>query len=126
MKAISIQQPDAWLIVQGYKDVENRIRATGKRGFVAVHASSKRMTRDDWRWLRELCADNGLQVPAESEIQYGGVIGAMEIVDCVTQHPSSWFDGPFGYVIGRTIPCEFLPCAGKLGWFDVSVEVVEE
>lgn len=126
MQAISIRQPEAWLIIKGYKDIENRSRATSKRGFVAVHAASKRMTQDDWDWLRDLCADNGLQAPSESDIYYGGVIGAMEIVDCVREHESSWFDGPYGYVIDRTIPCEFLPCKGALGWFGVDVAVVEE
>ncbi len=125
MQAISIRQPEAWLITQGYKDIENRSKATHKRGLVAVHASSKRMTREDWDWLRELCADNGLAVPAESEIHYGGVVGVVEIVDCVTEHNSSWFDGPYGYVLGGYAATEFLPCPGKLGWFEVDVKVIE-
>jgi hypothetical protein len=32
LKAISIRQPWAWLIVNGYKDVENRIWAANVRG----------------------------------------------------------------------------------------------
>ena len=124
MKAISIRQPEAWLIVQGYKDIENRSKPTNKRGLVAVHASSKRMTRDDWDWLRDLCADNSIEVPNESAIRYGGVVGVMEIVDCVTEHDSTWFDGPYGYVLGGYLATDFLPCPGKLGWFDVDVEIV--
>lgn len=127
MQAISIRQPEAWLILQGYKDIENRSQRTHKRGYVAIHAAAKRMTRDDWNWLRGLCEDNGAPIPDESAILYGGVIGVMEITDCVTSHPSPWFeDGAFGYVIGDTAPCEFLPCKGKLGWFDVDIEMVRE
>ncbi len=125
MKAISIRQPEAWLIIQGYKDIENRTWATTRRGWVAVHAASKRMTRDDWEWLRGLCDDNDVTAPTEDEILYGGVIGVVEIVDCVTQHDSPWFEGGFGFVLDNPTPCEFLPCKGKLGWFDVDLEVEE-
>ncbi|WP_229215634.1 ASCH domain-containing protein [Duganella sp. CY15W] len=39
MKALSIRQPWAWLIVNGYKDIENRSWSTNVRGKVLVHAS---------------------------------------------------------------------------------------
>ncbi|HDU8694716.1 TPA: ASCH domain-containing protein, partial [Morganella morganii subsp. morganii] len=39
MKAISIRQPWAWLIVNGHKDIENRSWRTKYRGQVLVHAS---------------------------------------------------------------------------------------
>ena len=129
MQAISIRQPEAWLIVNGHKDIENRSVRTRKRGYVAVHASAKRMTREDWKWLRETCALNDTPAPSESEILYGGVIGVVEITDCVTDHPSPWFEGDYGYVLANPIPFtaeEFLPCKGKLGWFPVDVEMVEE
>jgi hypothetical protein len=38
LKAISIRQPWAWLIVNGYKDIENRIWAAKLRGPVLIHA----------------------------------------------------------------------------------------
>lgn len=38
MKALSILQPWAWLIVEGYKDVENRTWKTGFRGKFLIHA----------------------------------------------------------------------------------------
>lgn len=129
MDAISVRQPEAWLIVNGCKGIENRNIRTHKRGYVAIHAATKRMTRDDWDWLRGLCEDNGVLAPDESEILYGGVIGAVRIVDCVEDHPSPWFEGPFGYVLADPIPFtaeEFLPWKGKLGWFDVPVDIVEE
>ena len=39
MKAISIRQPWAWLIVNGYKDVENRTWYTSHRGPLLICAS---------------------------------------------------------------------------------------
>ena len=115
--------------MKGYKDIENRSIRTSKRGRVAIHASGKRMTREDWEWLRGLCEDNGATAPDESEILYGGVIGTVEITDCVTDHPSPWFEGPYGYVLANPIefvPEDFLPWKGKLGWFDVPIDIVEE
>ena len=37
MKAISIRQPWAWLIVQGYKDIKNRTWAAKYRGPILIH-----------------------------------------------------------------------------------------
>lgn len=42
MKALSIQQPWAWLIVNGYKDVENRDWNTKFRGRFYVHGMQMR------------------------------------------------------------------------------------
>ena len=39
MKALSIKQPWAWLIVNGFKDVENRTWRTKYRGPLLIHAS---------------------------------------------------------------------------------------
>ena len=41
VKALSIQQPWAWLIVNGHKDIENRDWRTNFRGPVAIHAGKK-------------------------------------------------------------------------------------
>lgn len=54
MKALSIRQPWAWLIVNGFKDIENRSWDTKYRGLVLIHAS-KGMTKDQYRACREIC-----------------------------------------------------------------------
>ncbi len=41
MKALSIMQPWAWLIVNGHKDIENRNWPTRFRGPVYIHAGKK-------------------------------------------------------------------------------------
>jgi hypothetical protein len=38
VKALSIRQPWAWLIVTGYKDIENRSWRTNYRGPLLIHA----------------------------------------------------------------------------------------
>jgi hypothetical protein len=39
MRALSVRQPYAWLIVAGLKDVENRSRRLRHRGPLLIHAS---------------------------------------------------------------------------------------
>ncbi|WP_245839042.1 ASCH domain-containing protein [Yersinia kristensenii] len=47
MKALSIRQPWAWLIVNGYKDIENRTWNTKCRGPVLIHASTAKPAGGD-------------------------------------------------------------------------------
>jgi hypothetical protein len=51
MSALTIRQPYAWLIVNGYKDIENRswkpsAARIGQRFW--VHASRRRLTKADY------------------------------------------------------------------------------
>ncbi|MBB3041198.1 hypothetical protein [Nocardioides soli] len=41
MKALTVQQPWAWAIVHGGKDVENRTQAWSYRGLLAIHAGAR-------------------------------------------------------------------------------------
>lgn len=41
MKALTVQQPWAWAIVHGGKDIENRTQAWSYRGLLAVHAGNR-------------------------------------------------------------------------------------
>jgi len=46
-----------------------------------------------------------------------GLWAQMQIVDCVTTCDSSWFFGPYGFLVlnGKALP--FRPCKGALGFF---------
>ena len=117
MKALSIRQPWAWLIIHGGKDIENRSRRTHKRGRILVHAAQG-MTRDEYIAGDVMAAENGITLPAFDELQRGGIIGSVEIVDCVQEHDSDWFFGPFGYVVRDPHPLPFQPCRGHLSFFE--------
>lgn len=124
MKAISIRQPWAWLIVNGHKDIENRTWRTHHRGPLLIHAS-KGMSRADYaegKRVAELASaitGKTIQLPAAHELQRGGVVGVASVVDCTDRHPSPWFFGDFGFVLTDAKPLPFQPCAGKLGFFEV-------
>lgn len=120
MKALSIKQPWAWLILNAGKDIENRTWRTNFRGRALIHAS-KGMTANDWRdGLEMLWIKPGVihAFPGPDFLERGGIIGSVEIVDCVTESASPWFTGPFGWVLQNPMPLCFSPCKGSLGFFN--------
>lgn len=118
-KALSIRQPWAWLIVNGHKDIENRCWKTHFRGKIYVHASMG-MTADEYAFADVLAEELGIELPAYAELKRGGIVGTVEIVDCVDQDASPWFFGEFGFVLKNAKPLPFHPLKGKLGFFKVS------
>lgn len=129
MKAISIRQPWATLIVLFGKDIENRCWATRFRGPVLIHAA-KGMTYDEWEdaidfarpMLRQLPEDQitlAEQALRRIALPRGGIIGSAVITDCVTQHASPWFMGEHGFVLAEVKPLPFRPFKGALGFFEV-------
>jgi ASCH domain len=91
MKALSIKQPWAQLIIMGAKDVENRNRRTNFRGRFAVHVSLKRANYDD---VDIDAIPRGLREPVkwawEHNASVGRVIGTVELVDCIRDSNSIW------------------------------------
>jgi hypothetical protein len=118
MKALSIRQPWAWLIVNGHKDIENRSWLTHYRGPLLVHAS-KGMTRDEYIFAGTIAHQSGVKIPPFEKLERGGIVGRVDVVDCVDQDPSPWFFGEFGFVLKNAKPLPFRPFTGKLGFFEV-------
>ncbi len=52
IKALSIKQPWAWAIVNGYKTIENRTWKTKFRGAFLIHAS-KQFDKKGYEWIKE-------------------------------------------------------------------------
>jgi hypothetical protein len=112
LKILSIRQPWADLIVRGAKDIENRSWPTKYRGPILVHASLK--------LDREACNEYGLH---PSTFLTGGVVGIAEITNCVLEHHSRWFKGPYGFVLRNPRPLEFLEWPGALGLCDAPLQL---
>jgi hypothetical protein len=114
--AITIRQPWAYAIFHG-KDIENRTRATKKRGRVAIHAATG-MRWEEYQEARDFCARCGLYIPPPTGLVRGYVIGTIEIAECVTESDSPWFTGPYGYVLRNPelfgVP---VPTLGMLGFW---------
>lgn len=117
MKALSILQPWAWLIVHGYKDIENRNWKTAFRGRILIHAGKRwgREQKDDLEWIRQ----NFPTIPLPDSFELGGIVGAATVTDCVDQSSSRWFFGEYGFVLAEPATCGFVPWRGQLGFFDI-------
>lgn len=121
MIALSIRQPWAWHILNSGKDIENRDWPTRFRGRVLIHAS-KGMTRAEYEDGQDpLWAHAGptIELPPIERLERGGIVGSVEIVDCVMASDSPWFCGRFGFVLRDPQPLPFVPWKGRLGFFDV-------
>ncbi len=124
--ALSVKQPWALLIVAGYKNVENRSWPTRFRGRIYIHASSSRgdMGPEIADWIiRRL---DGKQVETFKHIMrrpvFGAIIGEVDIVDCVQNHPSKWaIRGQYQWVLANPVRYEKpIECRGALGLFKPS------
>lgn len=127
--ALSIRQPWAWLIVNGFKDIENRTWPTAYRGPLLIHAG-KVLRPEDYEAAMlfiEALVNPALvhQVPDMDELPLGGFVGVANLVDCVRQSDSPWFTGSdtddgHGFVLAGARPMAFEPWKGRLGFFNVN------
>jgi len=124
MKALSIRQPWAWLIVNGHKDIENRDWWTRFRGPVLIHAS-KGMTRDEYEDCQFLADGLGIELPEFGSLERGGIVGRAVITGCVKNSDSPWFFGRYGFVIADAEPLTFQSLKGALGFFDVPDDAID-
>lgn len=137
MKAYTVYQPYAFATVAGVKHYETRPRRTNIRGRVAVHAAKL----DAWRTG---ILENGTMPQIEkilSEIQgtgnraarleYGAVIGTVEIVDCVSVEEivnaltererllGDFSPGRFAWVLQNPVMFDTpIPARGQQGWWN--------
>ena len=134
MLALSIRQPWASLILKAGKDIENRTWPTKVRGRILIHAA-KGMTRDEHDHAIAFAVAAIETDPrnagkpknttlgalgfAFDALPRGGIIGSVEIVDCVSDSASPWFMGRYGFVLRDPKPLSFTPWRGKLSFFDV-------
>jgi len=117
-KCLSVRQPWAWLIVNGWKNVENRTWHTEYRGPILIHAG-KTFDRGGYDWVKRNASfvDN---LPGLSDFEIGCIVGCVRLCAMVSTYPSVWFEGPCGWLLD--MPQAYLvpvPYSGKLGLFEV-------
>lgn len=116
MKVIVIRQPWAWLIVNGHKDIENRSWATRYRGPLLIQASASLPAKRELEEFRKFAHRRGVVLP--SEFATSGIIGMVQLDECVTRSRSKWFEGPIGWILSKPQKLPFIPLKGRLGLFD--------
>lgn len=116
LRALSVRQPWAHAIVHFGKDVENRTRRFGHRGWTLIHAS-RHMTQEEWDRAGDWMAERNLpadSLPFPVEMKRGGIVGVARIVDSVSCSSSPWWMGPFGLVVDQVRPLPFVECRGTV------------
>jgi len=131
MKALTICQPYAELILRGSKPVENRVWQTNYRGPLLIHAGKSR----DWM----INAEFGIPI---REMAFGAIVGVADVTHCLSfaylmsptcddalryLRDSIHTSGPFCFVLKN--PRRFakpIPYRGAQGLFDIPDYVVQE
>lgn len=126
MKTLSVRQPWAWLIIMGYKTVENRTWQTGHRGPLLICASKTLdVSRPDWPKMVARFRREGIALPRYDELLTGGIIGKVDLVD-VTLQPTEkndllWHDPDFyAWILRNPSPLPYLAVEGRLHLFEVA------
>lgn len=124
LKAISIRQPWASLIIQGFKDIENRINKNpflNYRGTLYIHApKTVDHDNDTLNFIFDRIGFDAFEKFFDGRMPCGGIIGRVNFVDLVEYSDSPWFCGPYGLVLKDPEPLSFLPCKGQLGLWNFS------
>jgi len=104
MKVISIIEPWASLIKEKVKYIETRSWQTKYRGELYIHASKKKLTKNNWIDCKEEIA-----LLKDTYFKYGCIIAKCKLVDCkimtkelikeVSENPMEYLCGE--YKVGR-------------------------
>ena len=121
MKALSLKQPYAELVVSGKKKIELRNWSTKFRGEFLVHASKM----PDVEAMKRFGFNN---------LPLGGIVGKADLVDVKRYeneenhnndrflHLASGSFGNNGFILENPARLNFTPLNGKLNFFEVNIK----
>jgi len=125
MKALSINQPWAWLIVNGHKTVENRDWDTKYRGEFLIHAG-KKFDEDAYWYIEDKFPEIELPPQEQFSKMMGGIVGKARLINTIhdrdrhllSAKDKPWFFGSYGFILDDAEPMDLKPCKGALGFFE--------
>ena len=130
IKALSLKQPFAWLIANGYLLVDDRKWGTQYRGPILIHAS-KGLYEEYYDYLKK---NTDIPLPTKDKLEYGGIVGIAKLVLCcqpgnlpkgIDREQRVHFGGVhqeyFGFLFEEARPLPLIPCRGKLGIFELNI-----
>lgn len=134
-RALSLHQPWAWLVVHGWKDLENRVWGTSYRGRFLIHAA-KTLLAGEYEhavlFAREV--DPSIVIPPPAELERGGIVGVASLVDVIPPCIPFGYQGPeacrcgerwhmgeqYGFRLTDVEALPFRPARGLQRWFCVA------
>lgn len=98
IKAISLWQPWAELIVRGEKVYETRHWATWHRGPILIHAAKKNdaETRHDLEQVNKILRMEDKQIITPATLRFGEAVAIADLVDCVRTEDVPYEEQIFG------------------------------
>ena len=138
MRALTLRQPWAWMVVFGGKRIENRVWNTHLRGEFLIHAGLG-MTLQEYNNAMDFAFGVFMDertfylpdsetpfgqcqtpFPAFNDLQRGGIIGKATLVDVLPRLPMGnrgwnhdWrMEGQYGYVLKDVQALPFQKCSG--------------
>lgn len=135
-RALSVRQPWAWLIVNGFKPFENRDWSAGNPArcwlgkqlarcspmTILVHAAQG-MTNDEYDQAYFMAkGDYDITLPPMKDLPRGGIVGVVNVVRWHDERQPMAFSFGSGIELECGQPREFLPCKGALGFFKPRLE----
>jgi hypothetical protein len=140
MKALSLTQPWATLVVTGEKEIETRSWRTNHHGIIAIHASKgfPAWARGESHYppFREAIRRHGYD--SAPDLPLGAIVGVVTLMGCVKTEAlrerltgkeklfGDYSDGRFGWYLSDPARVEPIPCRGALGLWEIPAEVVRE
>lgn len=131
IKALSFKQPFAWLIANGYLQVDDRSWGTSYRGPILIHAS-KGLYDAYYQYIK---SHTDVPIPDKDKLEYGGVVGMATLVLCckpealpanIRTEQRAQFAGVqhgyYGFLFEQARPFPRMPCSGKLGIFEIALD----
>jgi hypothetical protein len=127
MRAISIKQPWASMIISGVKDTENRTFPLKEKGPIAICSTKK----PNAEALLDFPGDypNGVLLGVVDVV---GLIWVEEDGEYSTDLPEEanvkldWYvPGDLGWVLRNPRPCKQVPVKGQLGIYHIPDEIIE-
>lgn len=113
MRALSVRQPFAWLLVHGHKTREDRTWATDHRGPLAIHASAR--LAPDADQVIATCRDLGIPIPDADQLPRGAIVGTVDLRACTGRAPR------FAWTVANGRPCAPIPMRGQLALWNAPV-----
>jgi hypothetical protein len=80
-----------------------------------VHAAY-RFDYDGYEYVKK---NFKVKLPEINEFLRGGIIGSVELYDCVSKSESQWFEGKYGFLLRKPRPMSFIELKGKTKFFKI-------
>lgn len=124
LKCITIKQPWAWLIAEGFKTIENRTWKTKYRGTLGIHVG-KSMTDLNSELFRLLIEREHIALPSIDALkqQQGFIISTVNLAQIDIDSTDFWaIPGHFHWKLENAQKIKPIKAVGKLGLWNIDLE----